>query len=232
VLYVVEDKQYLEIYRFDDFQKGLHKDREAESEIPPNSGIGPEDSGELRTTPAKIPLNLKFNLKFKVNTNVEQKALIQKILTYFNEVTGQKRKADTGGYISGRIDDGHGFDDFKHVIDTKTSQWQDDQKMHVFIRPSTLFRPSNFEDYLNEPYQSPTPTKGKDGRPPKTDAEKERDRLTDKAIKDYSEKAWDAAMPKIEAARKIGDMAKVQAISDSTEEEVRKFSGRISRGEA
>ncbi|KKL09711.1 hypothetical protein LCGC14_2563110, partial [marine sediment metagenome] len=32
---------------------------------------------------------------------------------------------------------------------------QRDKKMKIFIRPSTLFRPGNFEDYLNEAYEDP-----------------------------------------------------------------------------
>lgn len=64
-LYKVNEKRYLEVFRFDDFQVGLHKEREAPSEIPPNPGLYPDNSGSCRTDVDKIPLNLKskFNLK-------------------------------------------------------------------------------------------------------------------------------------------------------------------------
>ena len=42
-------------------------------------------------------------------------------------------------------------DDFKNVIDKKIHQWLTDEKMRKFIRPITLFAPSHFENYLNEP---------------------------------------------------------------------------------
>ena len=52
--------------------------------------------------------------------------------------------------ISGRQADGFSLEDFKYVIDIKSAQWKDDPKMDKFLRPSTLFRPSNFESYLQE----------------------------------------------------------------------------------
>jgi uncharacterized phage protein (TIGR02220 family) len=241
-LYVVDGERYMDIYRFDDFQKGMHKERESASEIPANPELVRSSPELVRSSPAKVPLNLKFKSKFKVNINVEQKALVQKILTYFNEVTGQKRKSDSEGFISGRLDEGRTFKDFKHVIDTKTAKWRgktwtdkrtgETVQGDDFIRPSTFFRKGNFEDYLNEPYQSPTPPKGNDGRPPKTDAEKEQDRLIQKAIDDYSKKAWAAATPKIDAARKANDLAKAKAISEATAEKVEKFANKVWRGEA
>jgi len=75
-LYKVNEKQYLEASRFDDFQVGLHKDREAPSEIPPNSGLNPESSGNCRTGAEKVPLNLNVNLNLnkilKVKVNKEE----------------------------------------------------------------------------------------------------------------------------------------------------------------
>lgn len=84
--------------------------------------------------------------------------LQKKIIDYFNETTKQKRSyksAGTNKLINARIEEGRTFKDFVHVIDTKTAAWQYDEKMRVFIRPSTLFRVGNFENYLNEPYQDP-----------------------------------------------------------------------------
>jgi hypothetical protein len=36
------------------------------------------------------------------------------------------------------------------VIDVKVEKWKGDPKMDDFLRPDTLFRPKNFEAYLNE----------------------------------------------------------------------------------
>lgn len=56
-LYEVDGQCYIEYSRFEDFQPGLRKDREAPSDIPPYSGLTPENS---RTTPA---LYLSLSLK-------------------------------------------------------------------------------------------------------------------------------------------------------------------------
>jgi len=94
----------------------------------------------------------------------------KKIIDYFNKTTGQKRSyscEETNKLINGRLNDGRTFEDFKHVIDTKTSQWLNDPKMRKFLRPSTLFRPGNFEDYLNEDYEDPQKRKYQPGVNPK-----------------------------------------------------------------
>ena len=64
VLYEVDSRLYIQYTRFEDFQAGLHTDREAASKIPAYSGPTPADSGGLRTTSA---LRLKIKgLRFKV----------------------------------------------------------------------------------------------------------------------------------------------------------------------
>jgi len=84
--------------------------------------------------------------------------LRKRIIDLFNETTNQKRSYTCDGtnkLINGRLSEGRTIGDFKHVIDTKYTQWKNDEKMSQFIRPSTLFRPENFENYLNEPYENP-----------------------------------------------------------------------------
>jgi hypothetical protein len=68
-IYTINGKQFLEASRFDDFQVGLHKDREAPSEIPPNPGPSPDNSGNCRTDAEIVPLNLNL----KVNLNLKEK---------------------------------------------------------------------------------------------------------------------------------------------------------------
>jgi len=54
-------------------------------------------------------------------------------------------------YINGRVEKNKAtFEKFKHVIDIKAGQWLDDDEYNKYLRPSTLFRESNFENYLNE----------------------------------------------------------------------------------
>ncbi|QGN59920.1 conserved phage C-terminal domain-containing protein [Leuconostoc citreum] len=76
----------------------------------------------------------------------------KEIVDYLNEKTGSKYRSSgskTKSLIKARVNDGFDLDDFKKVIDTKTSQWLNDQKMKKFLRPETLFG-SKFEGYLNE----------------------------------------------------------------------------------
>lgn len=82
----------------------------------------------------------------------------KQIIDYFNETTNQKRSyncKEINNFINGRLNEGRTLEDFKHVIDTKATQWKNNPKMRAFLRPSTLFRPGHFEDYLNEPYEDP-----------------------------------------------------------------------------
>ena len=76
----------------------------------------------------------------------------KEIVDYLNEKTGSKYRSSgskTKSLIKARVNDGFDLDDFKKVIDTKTSQWLNDQKMKKFLRPETLFG-TKFEGYLNE----------------------------------------------------------------------------------
>ena len=51
--------------------------------------------------------------------------------------------------INARLKEGHTLEDFKAVIDKKTKQWLNDEKMSSYLRPMTLFG-TKFESYLNE----------------------------------------------------------------------------------
>ena len=53
--------------------------------------------------------------------------------------------------IKARYNEGRTLEQFKQIIDTKTTQWLNDPKMIIYLRPSTLFNRTNFENYLNEP---------------------------------------------------------------------------------
>ena len=48
-----------------------------------------------------------------------------------------------------RLKDGYTVEDCKAVIDNMILAWGSDDKMRQYIRPSTLFRPSHIDSYLN-----------------------------------------------------------------------------------
>lgn len=77
----------------------------------------------------------------------------REIIDYLNQRAGthfRHRSKDTRSHICGRWNEGYRLDDFKRVIDVKCSEWLGNPKMEPYIRPSTLFRPTNFENYHNQ----------------------------------------------------------------------------------
>lgn len=75
------------------------------------------------------------------------------IISYLNQKTGKRfseKTENTIKAINGRLNEGKTLEDFKHVIDVKTAEWLHNAKMKKFLCPDTLFRPGNFEKYLNQ----------------------------------------------------------------------------------
>lgn len=80
--------------------------------------------------------------------------LAKEVIDYLNEKcnTNYKNSANyVKKHISARMNDGHAdFDDYKHVIDMKYSQWKNTD-YEKYLRPQTLFG-TKFDSYLNEYY--------------------------------------------------------------------------------
>ena len=78
---------------------------------------------------------------------------IRIVVDYLNEKVGSRytyRNKEINRLIRARLKDGFTVDDFKAVIDGKSADWKGDPNMSKYLRPSTLFAPSHFEEYLNE----------------------------------------------------------------------------------
>lgn len=76
----------------------------------------------------------------------------KEIIQYLNKKTNKSYKFSAyqnRKLIKARWNEGYTFEDFKKVIDNKTNEWIDDQKMNKFLRPTTLFG-NKFDQYLNE----------------------------------------------------------------------------------
>ena len=56
----------------------------------------------------------------------------------------------TRDLIRTRLSEGFTIEDFKHVHRVKSAEWGHDPKWSKFLRPSTLYRASKFEAYLNQ----------------------------------------------------------------------------------
>ena len=76
----------------------------------------------------------------------------EEIIHYLNEKAGThyRDSKETVRLINARTKDGFTVDDFKKVIDKKVKEWKGTEQAQ-YIRPSTLFAPSHFEEYLNAP---------------------------------------------------------------------------------
>ena len=82
---------------------------------------------------------------------------LKAIVDHLNAKVGSRyttKNKQLRGYVHARLDEGFTVDDFFTVIDTKAAKWRDDPKMRDYLRPSTLFAPSHFEEYLNESPQT------------------------------------------------------------------------------
>lgn len=82
----------------------------------------------------------------------------KKIINRLNELTGANYKyttKSTQSLINGRLRDGYTEQDLIMVVEKMCYLWSKPKKgekdMREYLRPSTLFAPTNFENYYNKP---------------------------------------------------------------------------------
>ncbi|PIC82827.1 hypothetical protein CSV73_10250 [Sporosarcina sp. P1] len=101
-----------------------------------------------------ITKELKESLKIKNKDQVEMNLdVAHSVIQYLNDQTGKQFKitsTTTKKFIAGRVKEGYTQEDFMKVIDLKVSQWMNHAEFNRFLRPSTLFSATNFENYINE----------------------------------------------------------------------------------
>lgn len=120
-----------------------------------------EPASNTQTTRTATIKQQSNNIQITTNKNDKnvknEKNLYKTIVDFLNETAGTSYRSSskkTQTLINARINDGFKLEDFKQVIQTKTADWKDNEKMHRYIRPETLFSPK-FESYLNEKPQKP-----------------------------------------------------------------------------
>lgn len=77
----------------------------------------------------------------------------KKIIEHLNNKTGKRfsyKSSANQKLIRARFNEDYTLEDFIHVIDVKTNEWLEDEKMSKYLKPDTLFRTSNFDKYLNQ----------------------------------------------------------------------------------
>ena len=73
------------------------------------------------------------------------------ILQYLNDLAGKRFKPIKSNLspISARLKDGYTIQEQKEIVQVKTLDWKNNEKMNQHLCPTTLFRASNTEKYLN-----------------------------------------------------------------------------------
>jgi len=107
----------------------------------PEMQFAPSTEGNL---PLAITKEIKSNKKEHVENNLD----VVPVIDYLNKKTSKQFKASskaTERLVKARYREGYKLDDFKKVIDLKAKDWLDDSHWHKYLRPSTLFNPTNFE---------------------------------------------------------------------------------------
>lgn len=126
----------------------------------------PTDKKVKDNTTSNITSNKRY-IVGKPDKAAEQKEKIpyDEIIDYLNIKAGKAFRTVEGNkkWIKARWNEGYRLDDFKKVIDGKTSEWKNDTKMSTYLRPSTLFG-NKFDVYLNEQKSIPSTNGVRDER--------------------------------------------------------------------
>lgn len=84
---------------------------------------------------------------------------IKEIIEHLNSATGKSYRYQSNAnkkIILARWNEGYKLDDFKKVIDNMVANWTGTE-WEKYLQPSTLFRESNFDKYLNMVPRAPKP---------------------------------------------------------------------------
>lgn len=102
----------------------------------------------------------------EIDNNNNKLSIYKEIISYLNELTKSSFRVNnksTQKLIDARLNEGYSVSDLKLVIKDKTDEWmhkigvpdwQKDKDMTKYLRPSTLFKASKFEEYLQKALKS------------------------------------------------------------------------------
>ncbi|WP_342512107.1 conserved phage C-terminal domain-containing protein [Sporosarcina sp. FSL K6-1522] len=133
------------------------------------STIATSDQEDMQIAPStegEMPLAITKENKSIKKDIVEHDLDVVSVIDYLNDKTSKQFKASskaTARFVTARFHEGYTVADCKKVIDTKVKHWLGDPHWQKYLRPSTLFNATKFENYLEEARGSDLPT----SRPPK-----------------------------------------------------------------
>lgn len=143
-------------YEYDVFERPVSTKPQVGQAYPSVGLLGePLLDGTLLNTQEHMTNNKKDSMSGNSDEPFEEK--LKAIVDHLNAKVGSRyttKNKQLRGYVHARLEEGFAVDDFFTVIDTKAAKWRDDPKMRDYLRPSTLFAPSHFEEYLNEAPQT------------------------------------------------------------------------------
>lgn len=99
------------------------------------------------------PTNEESTKAEKSAKEKEKRKFAKEVVEYLNHKSGKRfstKSKQTIAAINARREEGFDIADFKLAIDWCCETWGNDQKMREYIQPSTIFRPRNFEKYVNK----------------------------------------------------------------------------------
>ena len=94
----------------------------------------------------------------------KEREICKRVIDRLNELNNTRYSAtsdNTLKFIKGRLNDGYTEEDLLLVVEKMSYLWHqpNEKDMTPYLRPSTLFRPTNFENYLNMPVKVKKTTK-------------------------------------------------------------------------
>ncbi len=105
------------------------------------------------STRSNLHLAITKEIKSNKKEIVEKRLDVVQIIAHLNAKSNKQYRASskaTERLVKSRLREGYTLDDFKNVIDCKANDWVNDPQWHRYLRPSTLFSATNFENYLQE----------------------------------------------------------------------------------
>lgn len=156
-IYAVDGANYLHIAKFQKHQV-INKPQKSKFPSPPgetehsrNATVAMQEQQESDT--GELPVGKEQGTGNREQGNKNIVGQTRPIIDYLNEKTGkafQHTSQKTRSLISARLSEGRSLEDFKTVIDLKSTQWLGKPEMAKYLRPETLFSAAHFESYLNE----------------------------------------------------------------------------------
>ncbi len=137
-------------YRINYPKLQLHTEQHA---TVPTAKSAQEEVQNAHSTESKMPLAITKEIKRIKKELVENDLDVVSVIDYLNDKACKQFKTTskaTVRLVTARLREGYTVVDFKKVIDTKAKEWLGDPRWQKYLRPSTLFNATNFENYLEE----------------------------------------------------------------------------------